>query len=65
MLSFILGTVFRVFHYGSEQKAKESKACRNLLIAECPRDMRVGKRLGVCGHQGRMFSVIEGVYFLW
>lgn len=64
MLSFILGTVFRLFHYGSERKAKESKARKNLLIAECPRDMRVGKRLGVCGHQGRIFSVIEGFCFL-
>jgi len=32
-------------------RAKESKACRNLLVAECPRDMRAGKRPGVCGHQ--------------
>lgn len=64
MLSFILGTVFRLFHYGSERKAKESKACKSLLIAECPRDMRVGKRLGLCGHQGRIFSVIKGFCFL-
>lgn len=45
-------------------RAKESKACRNLLIAECPRDMRAGKRQGVCGHQGGIFSVIEGLFFL-
>ena len=45
-------------------RAKESKACRNLLIAECPRDMRAGKRPGVWGHQGRIFSVIEGPCFL-